>query len=203
MDTSRSLRRLLVLAFVLACGCGGQTPAPEDSKVSLAVEGFDVVAYFGLPEKAAPVPGKPKFEYVWDEQRWRFASAANMARFKEDPAHYAPRFGNNCTGALAYGLAGPNFPAKPEIWAVVEDRLYLFGSPQSRIDFDKDHEPVISGAQRNMERLARGEKPRPEVRLPPEGILFLQGVIADAKFILDNQPPAEAAGSSGQETARP
>lgn len=200
MDASLSLRRLpALLLMALACG-SGLAVAAED--VPLAIKGYDTVAYFGLKPGARPVPGKARHEYVWDEQRYRFASRKNMERFMADPGRYAPRFGNNCAGSLAFGLAGPMWQAIPENWLIHEDRLYIFGSVDSRIEFEKDRKRMISGAERNYERLRRGEPPMPEVPLPPEALAFAKMILVDLSRIIDNQPVSEQA-SLNQEATRP
>ena len=85
----------------------------------LAIKGYDPVAYF---TDGKPVEGSPQYEAVWDNNRYRFASAEHLAQFKSDPAHYAPQFGGYC----AYGTAeGHKAPTEPQAFTVVDDKLYL------------------------------------------------------------------------------
>ena len=64
----------------------------------VAILGYDTVAYF---TDGRPVKGSPDFEYVWQDARWRFASAEHRTLFASDPDRYAPQFGGFCTGAMA------------------------------------------------------------------------------------------------------
>lgn len=165
MDASPFFRRLLALLLVmLACG---SEPALAAGDVPLAIKGYDVVAYFSLEEGARPVPGKPEYEYEWDEQLYRFSSAENRAKFKKKPGKYLPRFGNNCAGALSFGLA---LPANPDIWLVRDGKLLLFGSPDSREFFKNDPKPMNAGAERNARRLQKNQLTVMEVIPPDDGL---------------------------------
>jgi hypothetical protein len=70
----------LVAAFPLAASAAG----PQD--VSLAIKGYDPVAYF---TDGRPMPGLPEFEYEWDDHVYRFASAEHREMFRADPVRYA------------------------------------------------------------------------------------------------------------------
>lgn len=145
----RSFPVRVATGLLLALSC--ILPAMAADQAPLAIKGYDTVAYF---TDGKPTPGKPEFEYEWDEQRYRFASAEHLASFRMNPGRYMPRFGNICAGALAYGLA---WEANPELWKLHEGKLYLFGSPASRDDFEKDPRRMISAAERNAERLRKGQ----------------------------------------------
>ncbi|HET7850652.1 MAG TPA: YHS domain-containing (seleno)protein [Pseudolabrys sp.] len=115
-------RRSAVLAVLLAA-------SPLASSISLAgdlplaIKGYDPVAYF---TDGKPTPGAPAFEYVWDEHRYWFASAAHRDLFKADPVRYAPQFGNYCAMALALNEV---VVANPENWLISDGKLYVFGKP--------------------------------------------------------------------------
>lgn len=171
--------RMLALLLLLPCGFG---PVAAAEAVPLAIKGYDPVAYF---EMHKPVRGQPQYEYEWDEQRYRFDNPRHMKMFKEDPGRYAPRFGNICTTALTYGL---EWEANPEIWEIHEGRLYVFGAAGAHEDFRQDTKAVIAGAQRNQERLDKGEKPLPEKALPAGIKAEFERLYADLKRVLENQP---------------
>src|SRR3546814_14313084 len=54
--------------------------------------------------------------------KWKFASQANLDRFKENPEKYAPQYGGYC----AYGVAQGNLVRiEPDQFTVLNGRLYL------------------------------------------------------------------------------
>src|SRR6476469_8645480 len=97
--------------------------AKAAADVPLAIKGYDPVAYF---TDGKPTHGLPEFEYVWDDHRYLFASAAHRDSFKADPVHYAPQFGNYCAMALALNEI---VVANPENWMISDGKLYVFGKP--------------------------------------------------------------------------
>lgn len=97
-------------------------------KTGYAVSGYDVVAYRSLPAapvgrpQPAAVPGKSEFTAEYNGARFAFASAANRDAFLKNPAYYAPQFDGHC----AYGVSkGGKVPANPNLWRIVDDKLYL------------------------------------------------------------------------------
>jgi hypothetical protein len=117
----------------------------------LAIQGYDPVAYF---TDGKPTPGRPEYEYQWDEHRYRFASAEHRDLFKADPVRYAPQFGNYCAMALALGKV---VVANPENWLVSDKKLYVFGSPAPKGPelFQKDLAGNISKAHQNRSILPK------------------------------------------------
>jgi YHS domain-containing protein len=85
----------------------------------LAVGGYDTVAYF---DGGKPVRGDAAFSMVWQGAEFRFVSTAHLAKFRANPAAYAPQFGGYCAWAIADGhLASGD----PQVWRIVSGRLYL------------------------------------------------------------------------------
>ena len=124
MNINVSRRKAVVLTGLFATSLLATATTPlHAQETTLAIKGYDPVAYFA---DGKPVQGTPAFEYTWDEHRWRFSSAEHLARFKADPARYAPQFGNYCAMALALGEI---VVADPENWLISEGKLYVFGKP--------------------------------------------------------------------------
>ncbi|SLN25035.1 YHS domain protein [Roseovarius albus] len=101
-------------------------------ETGFAVSGFDVVAYFDLEQNAvgekqtAPVPGKKSITADYNGATFAFSSEENRDKFTADPAHYAPQFDGHC----AYGVSkGGKVPANPNLWRIVDDKLYLNITP--------------------------------------------------------------------------
>ena len=85
----------------------------------LALRGYDPVSYF---TDGAPTPGEIDITAEHQGAIYRFASAEHKAMFEADPAKYAPQYGGYC----AFGLAqGYKFDGDPQVWKIVDDKLYL------------------------------------------------------------------------------
>ena len=97
-----------------------------------AVSGFDVVAYRGLTQapvgeqQPAAVPGKASITAEYNGATFAFATEENRDTFLQDPAFYAPQYDGHC----AYGVSkGGKVPGNPNLWRIVDDRLYLNITP--------------------------------------------------------------------------
>jgi YHS domain-containing protein len=139
--TRSALRR--VLLSCLAVLCAAAMPAVAADAVPLAIRGYDPVAYFSV---GAPVRGLPKYEYVWDDHRYRFSRPEHLELFKADPVRYAPQFANLCAMALTRGKI---VEANPEYWLVSEGKLYIFGKADGPRLFAQDLARNLAKAQQN------------------------------------------------------
>ncbi|MEX0368112.1 MAG: YHS domain-containing (seleno)protein [Ruegeria sp.] len=93
-----------------------------------AASGYDVVAYRGLEQSAlgaaqpAGVKGHASITAEYNGATWAFATEENRAKFLENPAYYAPQYDGHC----AYGVSrGGKVPGNPNLWRIVDDKLYL------------------------------------------------------------------------------
>lgn len=86
---------------------------------NVAVSGYDPVAYFTVGK---PVKGDAKFKMTYKGAEFRFASAENLAKFKANPAAYAPQYGGYCAWAVSQGYTASG---DPKVWKVVNGKLYL------------------------------------------------------------------------------
>ncbi len=125
-----------------------------------AVSGYDVVAYQNLTQspvgtaQPAAVPGKPEFSAEYNGATWLFATAENRDAFVADPAKYAPQYDGHC----AYGVAkGGKVPANPNLWRVVDGKLYLNITRNVVGFWEEDIPGNIESAQTNWAGLE--EKP--------------------------------------------
>jgi YHS domain-containing protein len=104
-------------AFLYSLGIYATEPVYQTSDG--AIDGYDPVAYFteGQPRK-----GTPELAHEWNGATWHFASAGNLAAFRENPERYAPQFGGYCAWAV-----GNNYTARPDpqAWHVEDGKLYL------------------------------------------------------------------------------
>ncbi len=110
---------------------------------NLALGGYDPVAYFaeGRPQK-----GEARFSHVWKGAEFRFASAERLARFKANPAAYAPQFGGYCAWAVSQGYTAKG---DPRFWKIVGGKLYLNYDAQVQKRWEADIPGHIARAERN------------------------------------------------------
>lgn len=81
--------------------------------------GYDLVSY-RTGEK--PLRGNGNHVAVQDGVTYLFINQKNRERFETDPDKYLPAYGGYC----AYGVAlGKKFVGDPDVWAVINGRLYL------------------------------------------------------------------------------
>ena len=93
-----------------------------------AASGYDVVAYFDLPQaepgqpQPEAIPGKAAITAEYNGATFAFSSEENRAAFLADPARYAPQYDGHC----AYGVSkGGKVPGNPNLWRIVDGKLYL------------------------------------------------------------------------------
>ena len=154
MPTCRapSLRRLMqaVGLWLLLSGGALAGEAVNRDADGVAIRGYDPVAYFTWQK---PAKGDPAFEQVWEDARWRFATAEHRDLFAADPERYAPRFGGYCTGGVAMGVLAPLID--PEAWIIVDGRLYLHADKASRDETAADPPGAIGAAEAEWPALAK------------------------------------------------
>ncbi|MFT5343827.1 MAG: YHS domain-containing protein, partial [Paracoccaceae bacterium] len=79
-------------------------------------------AYHGLGQSAPAVPGRADITARYNGAQFAFSSPQNRDAFLSNPAKYAPQFDGHC----AYGVAkGGKVPANPNLWRIVDGKLYL------------------------------------------------------------------------------
>lgn len=114
-----------------------------------AILGYDTVAYFTLGK---PVRGEDRFVYEWMGAKWKFASQANLDRFKADPEKYAPQYGGYC----AYGVAQGNLVRiEPDQFTVLDGKLYLNYSADVQRKWLRDPTAFIEDADAQFETLLK------------------------------------------------
>lgn len=123
---------LLASAFSVLTIGAAQAGDQYVDETGYAVSGYDAVAFFDLNQNAVgtqqprAVPGKAGITAEYNGATWAFASEANRDKFVANPAKYAPQYDGHC----AYGLAqGGKVPANPNLWRIVDGKLYLNITP--------------------------------------------------------------------------
>lgn len=108
-----------------------------------AMAGYDAVSYFN---SGTPVRGLPEYSVVWKGAEWHFASAENRDAFEMNPRAYAPQFGGYCAFAMAQGKL---VSTDPNLWQVIDGRLYLTHSPEIEKRWQRDTAGYIRMAEAN------------------------------------------------------
>jgi len=89
--------------------------------------GYDAVSYF---TESKAVKGDKAHAAKWKGATWLFSSDANRKRFLESPLRYAPQYGGYCSNQMSLGNLSDT---DPEVWRVIDNKLYLFGHEAGRV----------------------------------------------------------------------
>ncbi len=120
---------MAVLGFVILSPApllAAKAPVHTSSFSKFGAGGYDPVAYFTL-NKATK--GQEDLSVEWSGVKWRFSSQENLDKFLAAPDSYMPQYGGYDPLGVAEGkLSG----GKPKIWTVVDNKLYLHKSRNSR-----------------------------------------------------------------------
>lgn len=146
---------LLSAAFCIVATMGVAGPQYVD-RSGFAVSGYDVVAYFGLPQtkvgktQSKPVPGRSNITAEHNGAVFAFSTEENRALFVANPTKYAPQFDGHC----AYGVAvGNKVPANPNLWRIVDGKLFLNITVDVENIWERNIPGYISDANRRWGRL--------------------------------------------------
>ena len=138
-------RRLMTLGMLVALSACGTLNSPTFSDNTVAIRGYDPVAYH-LEMK--PVKGDPAHTYEYGNATWLFSSAENLDRFRDNPEQYQPEYGGYC----AYGMSkGFVVSTDPNAWTIENGKLYLNHSLGVRRTWLKDVPGNINRADRHWQ----------------------------------------------------
>jgi len=115
------LRRTFAMAAMLAAATVAAAGDPDTGEeYPLGIEGYSPVSYF---EAGKPRKGSKDHTAVYNERRYRFTDAEQLAEFKADPGKYAPMFPNHCPYNLALGRRARIDPTN---FKILNGHLLLF-----------------------------------------------------------------------------
>ncbi len=100
----------------------GGTMAKMDSTLEtsiVGVQGYDLVSYH---KNEKPLKGNGNHIVEHHGVTYLFINKANQEEFAKNPHKYLPAYGGYC----AYGVAvGKKFVGDPDVWKIVDNKLYL------------------------------------------------------------------------------
>ncbi len=111
--------KAVLLSLIAMIGVANSATAADYAHSTPAVQGYDVVSY---QTGKRPVRGNGNYTANFDGATYQFSSKANLNSFEANPAKYAPAYNGYC----AFGASvGKKFIGDPEVWRVVDGKLYL------------------------------------------------------------------------------
>jgi YHS domain-containing protein len=132
----------LSIVLLLLTGFGGiavgKSPADD-----LAIKGYDAVAYF---KAGKAVKGNESFTFQWHDMTWYFTTKENRDLFATTPEKYAPQYDGYCAWALTESRKAIT---DPEVWKIVDGKLYLNCSQTAYEKWSKDIPGNIKKADTN------------------------------------------------------
>jgi hypothetical protein len=152
-SVAAALIALAITVLAPAARAGLTEQIVVDWHSGLAIDGYDPVAFF---TDGKPVPGSSTFELRYDRAVWRFCNIGNRAAFAERPDVYMPQYGGYDPVGIARGVA---VPGNPELWTIVENRLFLFYNAAQRAKFLNDSDRFIATASRKWPDVRGGLDP--------------------------------------------
>lgn len=148
--------RIKPFAVAAALGLTASLSVPAAAKTApvytgvfnnVAVSGYDTVAYFTAGQ---PTKGSAAYKTVWNGAEFRFANAANLARFKANPVAFAPQYGGYCAWAVSQGYTASGDPL---VWKIVGGKLYLNYNAEVGARWAKNIPGYIRSADTNWPKL--------------------------------------------------
>lgn len=108
-----------ILGLFAALLVSPQLAAAADNNSIVGAQGYDLVSYH-INKK--PLPGNGNHVVGYKGVNYLFSSDENKKTFEKNPEKYLPAYGGYC----AYGVAvGKKFIADPNVWEIVDGKLYL------------------------------------------------------------------------------
>ncbi len=139
----------LFFAFFLFSGLGGL--AVSHAQVGdAAIEKYDPVAYF---KESKAVKGNDSIAYSWHGMTWYFSTKENRDLFATNPEQYTPQYDGYCAWAMSEGRKAIT---DPEVWKIVNGKLYLNCSKSSFKKWMRDIPGNIKKADANWLKMSAG-----------------------------------------------
>ncbi len=135
----------LLLLTVFGSQAVGETPAGD-----VAIKGYDTVAYFKAGKASK---GNESFTFQWHNLTWHFQNKENRDLFATGPEKYAPQYDGYCAWAMTEARKAQS---DPEVWKIVEGKLYLNCSMASYEKWSRDIPGNIKKSDANWLKFTGG-----------------------------------------------
>ncbi len=151
-------------------------------KDGLAVQGYDVVAFFTDNQ---PVKGDPRHRANWGGATYQFVSKEHKEQFEADPERFAPLYGGYCAYAASINKLSP---IDPKFFEIVDGRLILQHNQKAWDLWKEAPSDNMRKAQANWPTLvAKNAKPAKNLVNVDRSGVAVQGYDVVAYFT-DNRP---------------
>jgi YHS domain-containing protein len=138
-------------SFVLFIAGLSVSSAGTSAASEVAIKGYDTVAYFkaGVAQRGAEA-----FSFPWHGMTWHFTSKENRDLFAASPERYAPQYDGFCAWAMTEERKAIT---DPEVWKIVDGKLYLNCSPAAFEKWSRDIPGNIRKADQNWRKMQGGK----------------------------------------------
>jgi YHS domain-containing protein len=123
---------LVSISFVLLLAGFGGNAFGGQAMGEVAIKGYDTVAYF---KDGKALKGSDSFTFPWHGMTWHFSSKENRDLFAGSPGKYAPQYDGWCAWAMTESRKAVT---DPEVWKIVNGKLYLNCSKEAYEKWSKD-----------------------------------------------------------------
>jgi len=117
---------------------------------NIAIKGYDTVAYFKVGKA---MKGNESFIFEWHSMTWYFLTKENRDLFASNPEKYAPQYDGYCAWAMAEARKAQT---DPEVWKIVNGKLYLNCSKSAYEKWSKDIPGNIKKSDVNWSKFNSG-----------------------------------------------
>ncbi len=142
-----SITRQILTIMLLAVLSFSVFAANEHAVSVTGIQGYDLVSY---QTGKRPVRGNGHYVSVHNGVTYMFSSKENKNVFDRHPEKYLPAYGGYC----AFGVSvGKKFVGDPEVWRIVDGRLYLNLDESIQDQWLKDVPGRIRTADKNWKEI--------------------------------------------------
>lgn len=121
---------------------------------NVALNGYDAVSYYR--EKLA-VEGNKMISTKFANAIWYFRDSSNLNTFLKNPDKFIPEYGGFCAYGTRYGML---IESDPEVFALVDKKLYFVMDTGDRKKWKKDLLENIEKADKKWEKLKVKKDPK-------------------------------------------